>query len=383
MNKIEFKLAIKALDYEKKAAGGSGKLVIEGFASTPDRDRVKDIVLPKAFEKCLSKFLEAGTMLLNHDPSQPVGKWTEGKVTDSGLYVKGFISETEKDLQTKVKEGIYSTLSIGFNTIDQEWNAALESNVIKELELLEVSVVTIPANPEARFQALLESKSADTSSADTKEVGLVEVMSAFVIDELLKSKAYNYKYIRGLVAKTLTLSEEHLDQAYVSVILNGDEDSMKIKEAMKEILSQVESEKKSSTVETSEAKEAPAAEETKSTPNLEEVLNIVKELADKVKSLEESVTEVKSLITTKSEQAEESKKAPGKEMGEDGSMSEEEMEEDDKEKKPADEKESGKKEDVVEETKSTESEEEKALQDLEAEILALENEVLELEITKN
>jgi HK97 family phage prohead protease len=376
MQKLEFKWAIKALDYEKKAAGGSGKLTIEGFASTPDRDRVKDIVIPQAFQNYLAKFLETGTMLLNHDPSTPVGRWTEAKVTDAGLYVKGFISETEKDLQTKIKEGIYSTLSIGFNTLEQEWNAALESNVIKELELLEVSVVTIPANPEARFQVaeVQAGKSLEVDAA--KALSTEAVLGAFIIDELADGTTYNYKYVRGLVAKSLAVDENELDQAYVAVILNEEEDAMNIKQSIKEIQAQLETEKKSTTVETTEVKETPVAE-TKSAPSLEELAGIVAGLAEQIKSIEASITEVKSLVTQKSEVVEEAKAAKPK-QGEDGSMCEEEEDMMDEEKKPCEDK---KKEEVAQETKSLD-EEEQAISALEAECLALENEILEIELGK-
>ncbi len=380
MQKLEFKMSVKALDYDKKAAASS-KLMIEGYASTADRDRVRDIVLPQAFASHLAKFLETGTMLLNHDPGTPIGKWTEAKITEDGLYVKGFISETEKDLQIKIREGIYSTLSIGFNTIDQEWNSAVDSNVIKDLELLEVSVVTIPANSEARFELseATQAKAAQTEEVQSKEVEAV--LGAVIIDELTNVKAYNYKYVRGVISKSLGVTEDQLDQAYVRTILNEDEDSMKVKEAVKEIMTQLETEKKSTTVETTEVKESAAPQETKSIPSIEELAASVNALAEQFKSLESSLTEVKSLIQSKAEVVEEVKGDKKPMMGEEGSQSEEE--EDEEEAKKKKEAELATSTQDIEAQKSEEAEEQKEIEDIEAKILELEIELMEQELQQD
>jgi len=135
-----------------------GDLFIEGFASTSDIDRVNDIVEPSAFKKTLKEFMKNPIVMLNHGGGmfgnrEGIGKIVEAEIKPKGLWVKAFISKAEESLRIKIKEGIYKAFSFGFRILDSDMikKAGKELRRVTNLELLEVSVVSIPANRRALF----------------------------------------------------------------------------------------------------------------------------------------------------------------------------------------------------------------------------------------
>lgn len=125
---------------------------ISGFASTKFKDRQGDVVLPEALEKSMQIYSKNPVVLRDHNPSQPIGKMTDFKITEDGLFVVDEIGKGFKDADeawAAIDQGILSAFSIGFiplnsDRIDGEF-------VITELELVEHSVVSIPANRESLF----------------------------------------------------------------------------------------------------------------------------------------------------------------------------------------------------------------------------------------
>ena len=158
------KYLICTLDIDKskvKAAGDS--LIIEGYANTVDKDRVGDVVLPEAFTKTLPGYMENPVLLFQHDWDKVIGNVTSAEVTDKGLYIRAKVSGAKdvEDTRTKILEGSLRTFSIGYNEVDAVFDERTKTNVIKELELLEISVVTIPANAQAKFSVVQNEKGQD------------------------------------------------------------------------------------------------------------------------------------------------------------------------------------------------------------------------------
>lgn len=158
MNKTYFFQAdIKSVEEQD-----SGKVIIEGYASTPDLDRYKDIVDPKAFKDALDLFMKNPTMLRSHNPDRPVGTWISAVVSNKGLKVKGEVL----DPQTKeeVVDGRMRALSIGYiplasellNEHGEKFNYEKDDYMnsvrkITKLDLIEISIVSTPANGHAIF----------------------------------------------------------------------------------------------------------------------------------------------------------------------------------------------------------------------------------------
>jgi HK97 family phage prohead protease len=132
----------------------------EGLASTFNGpvDAYGDIVLPGAFKASLAKHQREATapaMLWHHRPDEPIGTWHEIRETERGLSVKGKLtldSTRGRDAHALMRDGALS-LSIGYITKDHDYDGD-GNRLLKEIDLWEVSAVSLPANRAARITAV-------------------------------------------------------------------------------------------------------------------------------------------------------------------------------------------------------------------------------------
>lgn len=144
-----------AFEIDTKAVKDDGEF--EGYASVyGNKDLGGDIVMPGAFMKSL----ESGRkikLLWQHDPSRPIGVWDKWSDHGQGLKGKGrFLLTTTagREAYEMVKAGAVDGLSVGFRTIKDEYDSAKQARLIKQADLVEVSVVTFPMNPKATVTAV-------------------------------------------------------------------------------------------------------------------------------------------------------------------------------------------------------------------------------------
>ena len=137
----------------KEADEDDGSVTIVGHASTNDIDRSDDIVTSDAWTKsgALKNYLKNPIVLAFHDTARPIGKTINHEVDEKGLKITAKISKAAGDVLELIKEGILSALSIGFMIKDADFDPQSGVFVIKDLELFEVSVVSVPANQNALF----------------------------------------------------------------------------------------------------------------------------------------------------------------------------------------------------------------------------------------
>jgi len=138
-------------DSMPSADGSTSFVTISGYASTSDEDRQGDVVPPSVWAKGMQNYLKNPIILAYHDHSEPIGRMIEHKVDEKGLWIKAKISSAAKSVFNLIKDEVLTAFSIGFRIIDAEYNAAQELFVIKELELHEISVVSVPANQNTLF----------------------------------------------------------------------------------------------------------------------------------------------------------------------------------------------------------------------------------------
>ena len=137
----------KALDED------DGGVHICGMASTADFDRAGDTISAEAWTKGgLNNFEKNPIILFNHDYNKPIGRATGLKVTEHGLELKAKISKSAPDhVAQLVKEGILGAFSVGFRVKDADYLTETDGLKIKDAELFEVSVVSVPCNQAATF----------------------------------------------------------------------------------------------------------------------------------------------------------------------------------------------------------------------------------------
>lgn len=150
LKKRDFGLKIKAVD---------GKGIFEGYGSVFDVvDSYNDVVVAGAFKESLARHAEKGTMpalLWQHKHDEPIGRWLEMYEDDHGLYMKGELLIDDDPLAARayahLKAGSVSGLSIGYAL--NKWAYDEEKGVLEllEVDLWETSIVTFPANEDARI----------------------------------------------------------------------------------------------------------------------------------------------------------------------------------------------------------------------------------------
>ncbi|MDE9544217.1 HK97 family phage prohead protease [Xenorhabdus bovienii] len=139
-----------------KSVSDSGEF--EGYGSVFGlKDSTDDIVLPGAFANTLKLWKEKGSLpalLWQHRMDEPIGIYTEMKEDETGLYLKGRLLIEDDPLARRahahMKAGSLSGLSIGYVLKDGEYDRTKAAFLLKDLDLWEVSLVTFPANDDAR-----------------------------------------------------------------------------------------------------------------------------------------------------------------------------------------------------------------------------------------
>ena len=153
----------------KAQSDDDGTIKIQGYASTNDTDRAGDVIEKDAWlQGGLDNFKNNPILLFNHDYNSPIGKATGLEVTDRGLKIDGIISKSAGKIADMVKEGILGAFSVGFRVKDADYIEETDGLRIKDAELFEVSVVSVPANQSAIF-SVAKSFDTDEEYADWKK----------------------------------------------------------------------------------------------------------------------------------------------------------------------------------------------------------------------
>ncbi|URN70906.1 capsid and scaffold [Escherichia phage Es2] len=141
---------IKSIDSESK----EGVVKIRGFANTISKDRAGDVIPASAWKtsNALTNYMKNPIILFGHDHRRPIGKCIDLNPTEMGLEIECEIYESsDPAIFSLIKNGVLKTFSIGFRCLDAEWDEATDIFIIKDLELYEVSVVSVPCNQDSTF----------------------------------------------------------------------------------------------------------------------------------------------------------------------------------------------------------------------------------------
>jgi len=137
----------------KAQAGEDGSVMIRGMASTADFDRAGDSISAEAWTKGgLKNFEKNPIILFNHDYDRPIGRATGMKAGPHGLELECKISKSAPgNVAELVKDGVLGAFSVGFRVKDADYIKETDGLMIKDAELFEVSVVSVPCNQAATF----------------------------------------------------------------------------------------------------------------------------------------------------------------------------------------------------------------------------------------
>jgi HK97 family phage prohead protease len=127
-----------------------------GYAAIFGRpDRGGDLIRAGAFTRSLKRGAGAVPLLWQHAPGRPIGRVEYLKEDGRGLRVIGRLSggAAGREAAALLKDGAVSGLSFGYRVREAQGEAPRE---LIELELVEISLVTLPMQPRARVHALEE-----------------------------------------------------------------------------------------------------------------------------------------------------------------------------------------------------------------------------------
>ncbi len=135
----------------KAADDENSEIFIEGYANTTDIDRSGDTILSTAWGSGIENYLKNPIILAYHNHSNPIGRTVDYRIDPKGLWIKAKISAAAEEVYKLIKDGVLTAFSVGFRIKDAFYDSVNDLFIIKEVELMEVSVVSVPCNQESLF----------------------------------------------------------------------------------------------------------------------------------------------------------------------------------------------------------------------------------------
>jgi hypothetical protein len=153
-------LKVRDFDLDLKQVGDDG--TFSGYGSVFGVvDSYQEVVKKGAFRESLRDLKAKGRpvpVLWQHQSSSPIGAWTELKEDDRGLYGAGelLIGEVAQaaEAHALMKRRVVTGLSIGYWVRESTYDEVTGIRTLTKLDLVEVSLVTFPANDDARVEAV-------------------------------------------------------------------------------------------------------------------------------------------------------------------------------------------------------------------------------------
>ncbi|KQV78481.1 peptidase U35 [Massilia sp. Root351] len=150
----------RSFELDVKSVAESG--IFTGYGSVFGVvDSYSEVVAPGAFKNSLAQLAAKGRslpILWQHRTGEPIGAWTSLKEDGHGLLGDGELWLDDAQYARIAYKGMQSKsitgLSIGYYVIKSSYNEKTGIRTLEELDLVEVSIVTVPANDEARIDSI-------------------------------------------------------------------------------------------------------------------------------------------------------------------------------------------------------------------------------------
>ena len=142
-----------------------GTIKVWGYASSGAKDADGETITPDAMKAALPDYMKFGAVREMHQPLA-AGTAIEAEVQDDGKTWFG-AHVVDPVAVTKVKTGVYKGFSIGGKVTERD---ALNKTVIKGLNLIEVSLVDRPCNPDAVMTVFKAERTAEDDVNELAEM---------------------------------------------------------------------------------------------------------------------------------------------------------------------------------------------------------------------
>lgn len=273
------------------------ELVIEGYANTVTKDRAGDVILRSAWEtkNAMSNFLKNPIILGYHDHSNPIGVMLGYEVDEQGLKIRAKISKGAGRIYDLIKDKVLTTFSVGFNILDAEYDELKDIFFIKDVELHEISVVSVPCNQDSTFSVAKSMDAQDyeqfkniltPESGETKEEKMtLEEIKALAVELAKANTPVKADPVIDVVAEATKAAAAAVAQAEAVRVAKEDAAAKTAKDAANS-----KAEAKANAMEA--AKDLVAELETKLSAKDSAFAELVKANNDQIVSLKEEIAQV-------------------------------------------------------------------------------------------
>lgn len=180
-----------------------------GYASVFNGlDSYGDTILPGAYKKTIKKRERPIQLRWNHY-GDVIGKWTSIVEDEKGLYVEGELTpghSKASDVYALLKHGAVTGLSIGYRPV-QIRELGDGKRELKEIDLIEISVVESPADNSAHV--------GDVKSA------IEQIDSPKDAEEILRANGFTRSDACALVSRIKSLGRGDHDQETPTAVIAG------------------------------------------------------------------------------------------------------------------------------------------------------------------
>lgn len=169
----------RAYSFLEVKAVGEETRTITGWATTPEVDRVGDIVEPLGV-----KYKNPIPLLWQHEHDKPIGLVEFGKPTAKGvpftatlprIEEPGALQDRIEEAWQSIKSGLVRAVSIGFRSLESENIAGTWGTRYIQSEVFELSAVTIPANASATINTVKSFDVGLPAASGKKEIPVVRL----------------------------------------------------------------------------------------------------------------------------------------------------------------------------------------------------------------
>lgn len=129
--------------------------IVEGCVSSSHWDYNGGQIAAEVLRSIVEADSDYRTVLFNHDSDRPVGRILSLSYADGKLHTRVKISKTAPKVWRLIQEGVLTGISIGIHVWEMDFDYLegedKEVKVARVADLIELSIVSLPANPDARI----------------------------------------------------------------------------------------------------------------------------------------------------------------------------------------------------------------------------------------
>lgn len=177
---------------------------ISGIANATTVDRIGDLIPKEAWN--LANYLKNPVMLWEHCGKNPIGKVLKIEPRDDGLYFEAEIgskveeiTEKQEEVISLLRQGILKSFSVGF--IPRASERKDDIFLIKDAELLEISLVSVPMNQDSLLTSIKSIENMDNDSQNKQPAIQQPANEGGTMEELKAAVAALSEDVKGCVGK--------------------------------------------------------------------------------------------------------------------------------------------------------------------------------------